>query len=284
MEIPLYQVDAFTNRPFAGNPAAVCPLENWLTESVMQSIAAENNLSETAFLVRSSGGNSSDTPSADYELRWFTPTKEVDLCGHATLASGHVVLNRLDPEAPFVAFSTRSGVLRVERDSSHTLRMELPADPRPIAEPDPSLRQTLSTILGLEPKALLGGSTWIAVLDSEHDVSDLRPDVAAIGALATPYLNVTAPGDPGSGIDFVSRYFAPGAGIDEDPVTGSAHCALTPYWADRLGKYRLRARQVSAREGDLDCELVGDQVILRGSAVEVLTGTLRLPDVLDQAT
>lgn len=282
MRIPLHQVDAFTNRPFAGNPAAVCPIDNWLPEPLMQSIAAENNLPETAFLVRRSD---LDPPAeTGYELRWFTPTKEVDLCGHATLASGHVVLNRLDPQARSVSFSTRSGVLLVERDSQHTLRMELPADPRRVAQPDPAFHESLSTILGVEPVAVLGGSTWIAVLDNALEVSGLRPDITAIGALETPYLNVTAPGEPGSGVDFVSRYFAPGAGIPEDPVTGSAHCALTPYWSDRLGKKRLLARQVSDRGGDLDCEMSGERVVLRGSAVEVLTGTLRLPDPLGPAT
>ncbi|MGI9579186.1 MAG: PhzF family phenazine biosynthesis protein [Microthrixaceae bacterium] len=277
MDIPLFQVDAFTDRPFAGNPAAVCPLESWLPEALMQSIAAENNLSETAFLVRVSTHGLSESGTCEYELRWFTPTTEVDLCGHATLASGHVVLNRLDPDVPSVSFSTRSGVLQVERDTTGVLRMQLPADPRSPIGPDQALRKSLQTILGVEPRTVLGGSTWIAVLESARDVVDVQPDLAALAAMATPYLNVTAPGEPDSGVDFVSRYFAPGAGIDEDPVTGSAHCALTPYWAARLGKPRLQARQVSSRGGELDCELEGDTVVIRGSAVEVLSGTLRLP-------
>jgi len=264
MEIPLFQVDAFTSKPFGGNPAAICPLSEWLPEVVMQAIAAENNLSETAFLVEDDGDD------ADYALRWFTPAIEVDLCGHATLAAGHVVFEHLRPDTEAVRFSTRSGVLEVAREAGGALRMDLPADPRsPTSAPD-----GLAEILGSTPTEVLGGSTWVAVLDDAEAVRSLRPDPDAIGRLDPPYLNVTAAGDADSGVDFVSRFFAPGAGIDEDPVTGSAHCALTPYWAKRLGTDRLVARQVSRRGGELDCELLADRVVVRGRCVQVLQGTL----------
>ena len=272
MDVPLYQVDAFTDHPFSGNPAAVCPLGAWLADDLLAAIAAENNLSETAFLVPGRKG-----AQADYELRWFTPEVEVDLCGHATLASAHTVFEHLEPTSDSVAFSTRSGLLRVQRDLDGRLRMDLPADPRAVVRPDERTGQLLGEILGGPPVAVLGGSTWIAVLESEQAVAMLRPDPVTVARLDPPYLNVTGPGSPGSGVDFVSRYFAPGAGIAEDPVTGSAHCALTPYWADRLGRTRLKARQVSSRGGDLDCELTGDRVVIRGHAVEVIEGILRLP-------
>jgi len=265
MTIPFFQVDAFTSKPFGGNPAAVCLLDNWPADELLGSIAAENNLSETAFLVPSR------TREADYELRWFTPEIEVDLCGHATLASGHVALRHLRPDAEAVSFSTRSGVLRVHREATGSLRMDLPADPREAGH-----EPAIAAILGNEPLALLGGSTWIAVLPSASEVKSLDPDIGQVAALQVPYLNVTGPGDPDSGVDFVSRFFAPGAGIDEDPVTGSAHCALTPYWAGRLGRSRLRARQVSARGGEVDCELVGERVLLRGTCAEVIEGHLTL--------
>ena len=274
MEIPLHQVDAFTDRPFSGNPAAVCPLAAPLPEELMLAIAAENNLSETAFVVPSSD------PGADYDLRWFTPTTEVDLCGHATLATGHVVLEHLTPGATSVSFATRSGVLRVEREDDGALRMDLPADRRAVVKvPDPTAL-ALRAILGTEPVEVLGGSTWIAVLGSAEKVVGLTPDHGLVASLDPPYLNVTAPGEAGSGVDFVSRYFAPGAGIAEDPVTGSAHCALAPYWAQRLGRNRLEARQVSARGGEIDCEVVDERVLLRGGAVEVMVGTLTLADPL----
>lgn len=273
MRLPLFQIDAFTDRPFGGNPAAVCPLDSWLPDQLMQSIAAENNLSETAFLVPSepAGGSAEDRPV--HELRWFTPEVEVDLCGHATLAAGHVVFEHLSPGARSVTFSTRSGVLVVDREPG-VLRMDLPADPRPkVAAPE-----HLAEILGVEPTEVLGGSTWIAVLEDASRVSGLAPDPGSVGRLDPAYLSVTAPGVPDSGVDFVSRFFAPGAGIDEDPVTGSAHCALMPYWSDRLGRNRLRARQVSARGGELDCELLEDRVVLRGRCAEVLRGMLEVPD------
>ncbi len=274
MQIPLFQVDAFTDRPFGGNPAAVCPLDAWIPDALMQSIAAENNLSETAFLVSTASASASGQTEPSHELRWFTPEVEVDLCGHATLAAGHVVLNHLSPQAGNVAFSTRSGELVVERERGGVLRMDLPADRRAEA----TAPQGLAEILGSAPTAVLGGGTWIAVMDSARQVGELEPDFAAIGRLDPPYLSITAPGEPDSGVDFVSRFFAPGAGIDEDPVTGSAHCALVPYWSDRLGLTEMSARQLSPRGGELHCELRADRVVLRGSCVDVIRGTLTVPD------
>lgn len=275
MGIPMWQIDAFGDRPFTGNPAAVCVLADWLPAEVMQSIAEENNLSETAFLVPRTDAARRDTATGGtsaWELRWFTPAVEVDLCGHATLAAAFVVLGHLAPEARSASFSTRSGELVVTREDDGLLRMDLPADPRREVDAPAGLRE----ILGTDPIAVLGGSTWIAVLDTAEQVTSLDPDIAAIGALDPPYLNVTASCGDDHDIDFVSRFFAPGAGIEEDPVTGSAHCALTPLWAERLDRTRLRARQVSARGGDLDCELLGDRVVLRGRCVEILAADLRI--------
>jgi PhzF family phenazine biosynthesis protein len=258
MRIPIYQVDAFTDRRFAGNPAAVCPLEAWLPDATLQAIAAENNLSETAFFVPADGG---------YELRWFTPRTEVDLCGHATLATGHVIFRFLEPELRQVTFRTRrAGVLAVSRQGDG-LAMDFPARPAErVATP-----AGLAAALGAEPAEVLALSRdYLAVFDGAEQVEALRPDFAALSRLDRFAVIVTAPGDGGA--DFVSRFFAPALGIDEDPVTGSAHCTLAPYWAGRLGKRRLRARQVSARGGDLDCELKGDRVVLAGQAALYLEG------------
>lgn len=262
MQIPTYQIDAFAERPFAGNPAAVCPLEAWLPDEVLQGIALENNLSETAFLVPEG--------DADYHLRWFTPLLEVPLCGHATLASGYLVLSRLAPHKERVAFRTRSGRLEVRRDGTR-LAMDLPADPpEPAAAPDGMVQA-----LGKTPAEVLRASYWLAVFEREADVSELRPDIAALGRMSPGDVIVTAPGDA---VDFVSRFFAPAAGIAEDPVTGSAHCILTPYWAGRLGRERLEARQLSARGGALDCVLAGDRVVLSGACAFYMEGRITLPD------
>lgn len=264
--LDLYQIDAFTDRPFAGNPAAVVPLSDWLPDATLQAIALENNLSETAFIRPRSDG--------DYDLRWFTPTVEVKLCGHATLASGWVVLSELEPHRDRVQFHTLSGVLSVERGDAGFV-MRLPADPpKPIAAP-PGLVEAL----GARPEAVVGGRDCIAVFDSAAAVRALEPDLAAIAAMDIYALVATAPGGPSGGldgdVDFVSRFFAPARGVPEDPVTGSAHCGLTPYWVERLGRNPLRARQVSARTGELGCRLAGDRVVLTGHAVAVLTGALR---------
>lgn len=261
--LPLYQIDAFTQRPFAGNPAAVCPVELFPPDTVLQAIASENNLSETAFV--------RPRPDGDFDLRWFTPAHEVDLCGHATLASGHVVLRRLRPQATATRFHTRSGVLTVARGEDGALVMDLPAgDPTPCAPPT-----GLSAALGIEAEATLAGRYLMAVLPDAEAVRAVKPDFGAVKRLDAYAVCVTA---PGTGIDadvhFVSRLFAPKAGIDEDPVTGSAHCLLTPYWAERLGEKTLRARQVSRRTGELVCTWRDDRVELVGYAVEVIEGKL----------
>jgi PhzF family phenazine biosynthesis protein len=257
--IPFFQVDAFAGCLFAGNPAGVCVLEAWLPDAVLQAVAAENNLSETAFLVRRGEG---------YELRWFTPTVEVDLCGHATLASGHVILSYLLPELSQVAFETRSGRLTVERRAD-LLFLDFPArKPVPCAAPD-----KLAEILGAAPLETLCSRDLVVVFDDEATVRRLAPDLAAIARLDFLGLIATAPGSVG---DFVSRFFAPRAGIPEDPVTGSAHCTLIPYWAERLGKKDLHAFQVSARGGELFCEHRGARVSIGGHAVTYLRGTIEM--------
>ena len=261
MRLPLYQVDAFTDHVFGGNPAGIVPLERWLPDATMQAIAAENNLAETAFFVREAEG---------YALRWFTPTVEVDLCGHATLASAHVIFERLEPKCDAIDFRTmKAGTLTVAR-SGNELVMDFPArPPRPIDAPP-----ALEAALGKRPVAVLAARDLLAVYETERDVAALRPDFEAIRRLDAFAVIVTAPGE--REIDFVSRFFAPSQGVPEDPVTGSAHCTLIPYWAERLGKMRLRARQVSARVGDLTCEMKGDRVAIAGKCVLYLEGTIRV--------
>jgi PhzF family phenazine biosynthesis protein len=260
MRIPLYQVDAFTGRLFAGNPAAVCPLTEWLPDATMQAIAAENNLAETAFFVPQGEG---------YLLRWFTPTVEVELCGHATLASGYVVTHILTPEKRSARFDTlKAGPLEVTRESD-MLAMDFPAWPPETQLADPRLLAAL----GKAPRqSFVARGRNMFVYERAEDVAALRPDFAAMRRVPGADAIVTAPGD--GGIDFVSRYFAPSHGVDEDPATGSSHCVLTPYWADRLGKHRLRAQQISARVGDLICTLRGDRITLGGHAVLYLEGTI----------
>jgi PhzF family phenazine biosynthesis protein len=260
MQLPIYQVDAFvTERPFSGNPAALCPLDAWLPDDVMQSIAAENNLSETAFFVPEGVG---------YALRWFTPTTEVDLCGHATLASAYVVFRFLAPERRSVSFRTReAGVLTVARDGD-LLAMDFPARP-PASCAAPAV---LAEALGRPPAKILAARDYLAVYETADEIAGLSPDFAAIAALDRFAVIATAPGD--SGVDFVSRFFAPAKGVDEDPVTGSAHCTLIPYWAARLGKTRLEARQLSRRGGALSCTLDGDRVTMAGRTALYLTGTI----------
>jgi PhzF family phenazine biosynthesis protein len=260
MRIPLYQVDAFTSRLFGGNPAAVCPLSEWLPDATMQAIAAENNLAETAFFVAQRDG---------YLLRWFTPTVEVELCGHATLASGYVVTRILTPERHSVRFDTlKAGPLEVTRDGD-LLAMDFPAWP---PEPKPADPRVLAALRLPPAQSFVARGRTLAVYERAAEVAALEPDFAAMREIAGANAIATAPGDDGA--DFVSRYFAPNHGVDEDPVTGSAHCVLTPYWAARLGKKQLRARQISARGGDLVCTLRGDRVTLAGHAVLYLEGTI----------
>jgi PhzF family phenazine biosynthesis protein len=259
MKIPLYQVDAFTSRLFAGNPAAVCPLEYWLPDSTLQAIAAENNLAETAFLV----------PQGDrYGLRWFTPAVEVDLCGHATLASAFVLMNCLGIRNELVFFDTRSGELTVRRQGA-LLSMDFPSKP-PFACNAPA---GMLEALGGEPLEVLKGHYYLVVYETEKDVCSLAPDMAALRASGAGAVIVSAQGDQ---VDFVSRFFAPGYGIDEDPVTGSAHCTLVPYYAQRQCKSSFHARQVSARGGELFCEHRGDRVTIAGEAVLYLSGSIEI--------
>jgi PhzF family phenazine biosynthesis protein len=264
--LPVYQVDAFTSRPFAGNPAAVCPLEGPLSERLMQDIAAENNLSETAFFHREGDG---------FALRWFTPTVEVDLCGHATLASAQILMTELEPARTEVVFHTRrSGALPVRREGvgpDAFYEMDFPARDAPGA---PELAATVAAALGARPVDVRGGAIILAVLETADDVRRVAPDLAAI-ARTGQTLCVTAPADGQlPGVDFVSRYFAPAHGVPEDPVTGSSFCTLAPYWAARLGRDVLRARQVSARGGDVRCQVRGDRVLIAGQGRLVLKGTL----------
>jgi PhzF family phenazine biosynthesis protein len=260
MSLTVFHVDAFTNKAFAGNPAAVCPLAAWLDDGLLQAVASENNLSETAFFV----------PRGDhYELRWFTPRCEVKLCGHATLASAWVLLQLLEPERSSVRFETRfSGALTVSRDND-LLAMDFPALPprncsNPPARLIEGLGRTPATVVQIE-------DNYFAVYEREEDVRRIRPDLRLLEQLHPAGVAITAPGE---NADFVSRFFAPSYGIPEDPVTGSTHCSLAPYWAERLGKTSLHARQVSERGGELWCEVRSDRVILQGNAVLTLRGEL----------
>jgi len=257
MKIPIFQIDAFTNQLFGGNPAAVCPVEAWPDEATMQAIAAENNISETAFFMEAGDY---------YDLRWFTPVAEVDLCGHATLATAHLLFNEIEIGGQVVHFETRSGRLSVSRDGD-SLVMNFPAQP-----PEPcEVPEGLVPALGVEPVEILANADYFVVLDSEDQVRALTPSIALLRGLDRRGVIVTA---AGSEVDFVSRFFAPKSGIDEDPVTGSAHCELTPYWSKRLGKTMLSAQQVSARGGELFCEDQGERVLISGRAVTYMEGLI----------
>jgi len=262
MRLPIYQVDAFADNLFGGNPAAICPLSQWLPDATMQAIAAENNLAETAFFVRE---------GADYALRWFTPAVEVDLCGHATLASAHIVFAVLEPQRQRVGFRTlKAGTLTVARRGD-MLAMDFPSRPPSLIEPPPGLLAAV----GGTPREILRARDHLLVYGSAAEVRALEPDFAALARIPDCWAAcATAPGE--DGIDFVSRFFAPGQGIDEDPATGSSHCTLTPYWAERLGKTELKARQLSRRGGTLDCALNGDRVTIAGRAVLYLEGQITL--------
>jgi len=257
MKIKQYQVDAFARRVFEGNPAAVCPLDGWLRDEILQAIAEENNLSETAFFVPAQNG---------FHLRWFTPVAEVDLCGHATLASAHVLFEILGYPKPVIEFETRSGKLSVERKDG-LLAMDFPARPPASC----ALPEALIRGLGRHPVEVLAADDFVAVFDSEAVVRALSPNFAKLCELDLRGVCVTA---PGSSVDFVSRFFAPKLGIPEDPVTGSSHCELAPYWASRLAKTSLTALQVSKRGGDVLCDVSGNRVILRGSAVTFMEGEI----------
>ncbi|GMV92678.1 MAG: isomerase [Candidatus Hydrogenedentota bacterium] len=257
MEIPVYQVDAFTSVPFRGNPAAICPLDEWIDDALLQRIAAENNLSETAYIVQTGDG---------YELRWFTPTTEVDLCGHATLASAHVLFSELGHEAREIAFETKSGRLVVKQSDGH-YAMDFPSRK---AEPFVARQEVLQAV-GVDAEEVLAFRNLIMIVTSEDQVRAAKPDFGLLKRQDIFAAMVTA---KGSDCDFVSRFFAPAQSIDEDPVTGAAHCTLTPYWAEKLGKKTLFARQVSNRSGEIWCEDRGERVMLGGAAVTVLKGTI----------
>ncbi len=264
MPLPLYQVDAFTNRRFAGNPAAIVPLTSWLSDSTLQAIAMENNLAETAFFVPRDGG---------FHLRWFTPLAEVDLCGHATLASAWVLFHKLDYREPVIHFETLSGELRVSREGQK-LRMDFPATPaRPAV-----VKRELVRAMGAQPATVLESRDLVFIYEDASQVKALQPDMHALTGLVPFGLIATAPGAASGedACDFVSRFFAPAMGVPEDPVTGSAHCTLVPYWAERTGKTTFFARQVSRRGGEIWCSLHGDRVYLEGEAVLYLQGEIEI--------
>lgn len=260
MKLDIFQVDAFTSKPFGGNPAAVVPLTEWLPDETMLNIAAENNLSETAFFVKNEDG---------YNIRWFTPTVEVNLCGHATLASSHVIFNCLKQEDKFIRFhSDRSGELGVERNGDLMI-LDFPSYPVNEIEQSAELADAVGKIPAKAWETQ--GNMVILLMESESDIRSLEPDMSALGNVPFDEVIATAPGDDS---DFVSRMFAPRIGIPEDPVTGAIHCSLIPYWAEQLGKDKLFARQVSKRGGELFCELSGDRVKIGGSAMLYLKGEI----------
>ncbi len=259
MSIPYYQVDAFTSALFSGNPAGVCLLTEWLPDAVLQSIAAENNLAETAFVVQR---------DSCFDLRWFAPTLEMDLCGHATLAPAHVIFRHLGWRGLAVKFQTRSGVLTVTREDD-LLSLDFPS--RPAA--DCSAPADLIEGLGCTPSATAKARDYMAVFDSEQAIRELQPDMTALMRLDCLGVIATAPGEQ---CDFVSRFFAPRAGVPEDPATGSSHCTLIPYWAERLGRQKFHALQLSKRGGEFYCENRGERVGIAGRAVTYSTGFLHV--------
>ena len=259
MKIRYFEIAAFTNKAFSGNPAGVCLLEEWLADAQLQAIAAENNLAETAFVV---------AREKHFDLRWMTPTIEVDLCGHATLAAAHVLFNhRAYPES-VIRFQTKSGELTVERDGKR-LVLDFPFLPAGSVKPT----SEVSEALGAAPEQILQGRDYFAIFASQKEVAVIKPDMQRIAALDAQGVVVTAPGQD---CDFVSRYFAPAAGIPEDPVTGSTHCTLIPYWSQRLGKKELFARQISPRGGELFCQDRGERVSIGGEAVTYVEGEIQL--------
>jgi PhzF family phenazine biosynthesis protein len=262
MRIPYYQVDAFTSEAFGGNPAGVCVLEEWLPDELMQSIAAENNLAETAFYF----------PDGDqFQLRWFTPVMEVDLCGHATLAPAFVLFSELQYNQSVIRFQTRSGPISAELRGD-TIELNFPARP-----PGPCVvPEELERALGKKPKEVFKSRDFFAVFGSEAEVASLQPDFGVLAQLDCLGVIVTAPGE---NADFVSRFFAPRAGISEDPATGSSHCSLIPFWSERLGKATLFGRQISRRGGEMFCRFLGDRVGIGGRCVIYSRGQLQVPGI-----
>ena len=260
MKLPIYQLDAFTDTLFTGNPAAVVPLESWLPDELMQQIAAENNLAETAFFVPTDAG---------FHIRWFTPCTEVDLCGHATLAAAYVLFKIQGYDQPEVAFDSRSGILKVSLDNDW-FTLDFPVDHFQVAVPPPALHESMLTVIPVE--VFKGKSDYLVVLESEAEVRELQPDIIVLSTVPARGIIVTAPGDE---VDFVSRFFAPQSGIDEDPVTGSAHTTLVPYWAKRLEKTQFTARQISKRGGCLRCKLSDDRVCISGQVRLFMVGEIQ---------
>lgn len=256
MNIPIYQVDAFSEHPFGGNPAAVCVLESWIDDETMQKIGQENNLSETAFIVRKTKG--------DYEIRWFTPSIEINLCGHATLASAYVVFHFIDKDIDSVSFDSKSGILKVDKKDD-ILTLDFPSTP----PKEDDIPLVLIKALGVIPEAAHSSRDLLVLVKDEETVRSLNPDFNLLKELDYLGIIVTAKGDNS---DFVSRFFAPNAGINEDPVTGSAHTTLIPYWAEKLGKNELHAYQISERKGELWCELLDDRVKIAGKACLMIQG------------
>ena len=260
-KIKLYQIDAFTNKVFGGNPAAVCVLDAWLEDKVMQQIGAENNLAETAFVVKSGDG---------YEIRWFTPTVEVDLCGHATLAAAYVLFKYYQhPTAVIKLHSPRSGLLTVEKHED-ALTLNFPTDIyEPVETPEPLIKA-----FGKSPLETYKGKTdYLLIFSSQEEILAFNPDLNLVNSVDARGIIVSAPGND---VDFVSRFFCPQVGITEDPVTGSAHTTLTPYWSKKSGKTIMSAKQLSARQGNLTCEYLGDRVKITGQAVTYLTGEIEI--------
>lgn len=259
MELSLYHIDAFASELFEGNPAAVCPLDNWLPDELMQLIAEENNLSETAFFVPNENG---------FHIRWFTPTSEVDLCGHATLASAFVIFNILGYDQNIIEFDSKSGLLKVIKDDDNLI-LNFPAQP-----PTPcDIPQEIINALNITPIECLKSEDFIAVLNDESDIHIVEPDFEELKKLGLRGVIITAQSDK---YDFVSRCFFPGLGINEDPVTGSAYTQLAPYWATKLGKDLFTAKQLSARGGELICEVVNDRVLISGKAVKYMEGKIKV--------
>jgi PhzF family phenazine biosynthesis protein len=264
MKIQYFEVDAFAKKLFEGNPAGICPLQKWLDDATMQNIAAENNLAETAFFV---------PRGDDFDLRWFAPEVEIDLCGHATLASAFILFTELGRKSNTVRFHTKSGPLIVTRIGD-VLTLDFPSrPPKPCTVPEALIRG-----LGRKPIEVLKARDYFALFSTAEEVRALKPDFALLGTLDEKVI-VTA---PGTDCDFVSRFFAPTAGVPEDPVTGSAHCTLIPYWSARLGKTKLFARQLSKRGGELFCELAGDRVLIGGKAVLYSRGQIEIDDASAQ--
>jgi len=262
MIVDIFQIDAFTNKLFGGNPAAVCPLQDWLPDAILLNIAKENNLAETAYFIHKHNNV--------FHLRWFTPEIEIDLCGHATLASAYVILNCLDYDFDVIIFQTMSGELTVSR-SAEFLEMDFPSRPPQDSELPEIIRKSLSK----QPTNIYKARDYVLLYDSENDIKDLKVSASILEQinLDPGGIIVTAKGDHS---DFVSRFFTPGAAVFEDPVTGSAHCTLVPFWAERLEKNELHAFQISDRKGELFCKLVKDRVIIRGNAVKYLQGTIEI--------